>query len=218
MSKASNKPKVSVRALNRRREPAQKRGHEKVARIKSVASKLLSGDSIERFTTNRIAASAGINVATLYQYFPNKEAIVYALYQDWLADVVAAYDRVEEQSLGILGWRKFFTELRRARESVPLAKKTQLNLDRMMESDPALAALEEAHAVTIAKRVAHYLRAYGTTWSDARLVNLTMLIYEMGWAGIYREAHQSGVRARETREWSLRAYLALIEACLEEER
>jgi AcrR family transcriptional regulator len=47
-----------------------------VEAILEAAADILVRDGYEKLTTNRIADRAGVNVASLYQYFPGKEAIV----------------------------------------------------------------------------------------------------------------------------------------------
>ncbi|HKT26847.1 TetR/AcrR family transcriptional regulator [Dyella sp.] len=47
--------------------------------ILEAATYILVKDGWEGFTTNRIAERAGVNIASLYQYFPNKESIVVEL-------------------------------------------------------------------------------------------------------------------------------------------
>lgn len=47
--------------------------------ILDAAAYILRRGSFEAMTTNAIAARAGVNIASLYQYFPNKHAIVAAL-------------------------------------------------------------------------------------------------------------------------------------------
>jgi len=60
----------------RRRRPARRSGEQIVAAILDGAEQLLEAGAVEQITTNRIAALAGVSVGSLYQYFPNKEAIV----------------------------------------------------------------------------------------------------------------------------------------------
>jgi len=60
----------------RRRRPARRSGEQIVAAILQGAEQLLERGGVEQITTNRIAALAGVSVGSLYQYFPNKEAIV----------------------------------------------------------------------------------------------------------------------------------------------
>lgn len=49
--------------------------------IAEAAARILSKEGAEALTTNRIAEIAGVSVGSVYQYFPNKEAIVVALLQ-----------------------------------------------------------------------------------------------------------------------------------------
>ncbi len=53
---------------------------------------LLVADGIHRLTTTRVAERAGVSVGTMYQYFPHKESLVYALNERYLA---ALADRIE---------------------------------------------------------------------------------------------------------------------------
>jgi AcrR family transcriptional regulator len=70
-----------------KRKPKQARSQETVERILSAASGIINKDGVEALTTNSIAAAAGMSVASVYQFFPNKLAIVSEIYQRWLADV-----------------------------------------------------------------------------------------------------------------------------------
>jgi len=67
--------------LELRRTPLQARGQETFERILNVTGELLDEVGTESVTTNLIAKAAGINVATLYQYFPNKRSILVTLFQ-----------------------------------------------------------------------------------------------------------------------------------------
>ncbi len=50
-----------------------------VALILEAAARVLSKNGLASFNTNRVAERAGISVGSLYQYFPNKSALVVAL-------------------------------------------------------------------------------------------------------------------------------------------
>ncbi|MEV6770141.1 TetR/AcrR family transcriptional regulator [Nocardia sp. NPDC051030] len=64
---------------HRRREPTQARSRERVERILSAAMKLVTEGGIAAATTRAIAAEADVPVATLYQFFPNREAVLHEL-------------------------------------------------------------------------------------------------------------------------------------------
>jgi AcrR family transcriptional regulator len=58
-----------------RKRPRQERSEATVDAILEGASRLFVEEGYEAATTNKIAASAGISVGSLYQYFPSKDAI-----------------------------------------------------------------------------------------------------------------------------------------------
>ena len=58
-----------------------------------AAAHILKTEGFAHATTNAIAEKAGVSIGSLYQYFPNKQAIVAALrdrYRDWYDDCVRA--------------------------------------------------------------------------------------------------------------------------------
>ena len=206
---------ISDGSVTPRKSPAQKRAKEKVQLILQVTAELLNVSVLEGFSTNKIARAAGINVATLYQYFPNKQSIIYALYQQWLDEIAAGYDAVEAQCYLQVDWETFFTRLHQSRAQVSLGPLAEINLDRMMSTSEALSELDRTHAEQVSQRMVRYLKGYGSNWSKQRLMKLSLLIYELSWAANYRIAEQSGRDVKQTREWSTIAHLSLIAHCLE---
>lgn len=59
-----------------RHRPVQQRGRVRFDAILSAARELLAGGGLEGFTIEDVAARAGIPVGSVYQFFPNKFAIV----------------------------------------------------------------------------------------------------------------------------------------------
>ena len=67
-----------------RKEPKQERSSQLVAAVLEGAIRVLQKEGARRFTMARIAERAGVSVGSLYQYFPNKEAILFQLQrQEW---------------------------------------------------------------------------------------------------------------------------------------
>ena len=65
-----------------RKQPKQARSAELVAAILKAAVQVLAKDGAGRFTTARVAEKAGVSIGSLYQYFPNKAAILFRLQKD----------------------------------------------------------------------------------------------------------------------------------------
>src|SRR5271156_5410834 len=69
----------SKRTLEPRKAPGQARSKETVNVILEASARILESDGLRGFNTNAVAAKAGVSVGSLYQYFPNKDAILLAL-------------------------------------------------------------------------------------------------------------------------------------------
>ena len=61
-----------------RRSPKQARARATCEAILEAASQILERDGAEGFNTNAVAERAGVSIGTLYQYFPDKTAILLA--------------------------------------------------------------------------------------------------------------------------------------------
>lgn len=81
---------ASPSRLKPRKTPRQRRSGATCAAILEAAARILEAGGRQGFTTNHVAALAGVSVGTLYQYFPAKEAILAELIrrmrQEMLAD------------------------------------------------------------------------------------------------------------------------------------
>jgi AcrR family transcriptional regulator len=68
--------------ISSRKQPKQTRSTDLVAAILEAALQVLAKEGAARFTTVRVAEKAGVSVGSLYQYFPNKAAILFRLQSD----------------------------------------------------------------------------------------------------------------------------------------
>ncbi|WP_369601671.1 TetR/AcrR family transcriptional regulator [Hahella sp. SMD15-11] len=75
----STEMNASSMELEQRRQPVQERSRERVERILTVAARLISEKGVDALKTSEIAREAGISLASLYRYFPNKAAVIKAL-------------------------------------------------------------------------------------------------------------------------------------------
>jgi AcrR family transcriptional regulator len=68
--------------ISSRKQPKQARSTALVGVILQAAVQVLAREGAQRFTTARVAEKAGVSVGSLYQYFPNKAAILFRLQSD----------------------------------------------------------------------------------------------------------------------------------------
>ncbi|HEX3917772.1 MAG TPA: helix-turn-helix domain-containing protein [Caulobacteraceae bacterium] len=66
------------RSGNQWREPRQARSRATWEAIVEAAAQILERHGPEALTTNAVAERAGVSIGTLYQYFPDKQAILIA--------------------------------------------------------------------------------------------------------------------------------------------
>jgi AcrR family transcriptional regulator len=81
--------------ISARKQPRQARSADLVAAVLEAAVRVLGAEGAQRFTMARVAEKAGVSVGSLYQYFPNKAAILFRLQSDewrqtaqWLRDIL----------------------------------------------------------------------------------------------------------------------------------
>src|SRR5215475_5457688 len=73
--------------LNARRKPRQDRARDTVEAILEAAAQVFERHGYRAGTTNWIAERAGVSIGSLYQYFPNKDAIVMELARRHIAQL-----------------------------------------------------------------------------------------------------------------------------------
>lgn len=79
-----------------RREPQLERGERRVVQVLETAAVVLAELGYEAATMTEIAKRAGASIGTIYQYFPNKEALVQALRDQYAAEIVHRWEQFEE--------------------------------------------------------------------------------------------------------------------------
>ena len=82
-----------------RKSPKQSRSAETVGVIIEAAARILEEEAHNGFSTNSVAIKAGVSIGTLYQYFPNKEAILGALLARETAQLLSRATAALEHSI-----------------------------------------------------------------------------------------------------------------------
>jgi AcrR family transcriptional regulator len=93
-------PQRSPVLLEPRKSPVQARSGASVDAILQATIQVLLIVGKERLTTTRVAARAGVSVGTLYQYFPNKSALLQAALRHHLEGVTDAVELVCKEHHG----------------------------------------------------------------------------------------------------------------------
>jgi AcrR family transcriptional regulator len=93
-------PQRSQIVLEPRKSPVQARSTASVDAILEATIQVLLLVGKERLTTTKVAARAGVSVGTLYQYFPNKSALLQAVLKRHMDDVTRAVELVCKEHHG----------------------------------------------------------------------------------------------------------------------
>jgi AcrR family transcriptional regulator len=97
---SSHLPQRIHAVLEPRKSPVQARSAASVDAILEATIQVLLSVGKERLTTTRVALRAGVSVGTLYQYFPNKGALLQAALKRHLDEVTAAVEQVCREQKG----------------------------------------------------------------------------------------------------------------------
>jgi AcrR family transcriptional regulator len=89
-----------AKSLIRRRQPTQRRAQETVGAILDAVIRLLKRGGVSAVTTNSVAETAGVSIGSVYQYFPNKQAIFIALHERHIHQVDQVLRRKISESEG----------------------------------------------------------------------------------------------------------------------
>jgi AcrR family transcriptional regulator len=158
-----------------RKRPVQRRSTETVASILEAAARILEVDGLGGYTTNAIAERAGVSIGSLYQYFPNKDAITRALIAREMNLLLDDIEPDDDPPLGQAG-------LARLVESAVRNQLRRPVLARLLDIEEArLPADNEVEG--LASRMAHVLAKClvsgdlrGRTWSCETTYDVVAII------------------------------------------
>jgi AcrR family transcriptional regulator len=135
--------KAQAKPAAKRRVPQQERGHKTIEVILHAAGEEIARGGLAKLTTKRIAEAAGLSVGGLYEYFPNKEAVIHALASQWLERVKDAVAAIHPTKTGCVDLIRYLAMVYEAVR--PLYQKVPgvSVLISLLASVPALQALED---------------------------------------------------------------------------
>jgi AcrR family transcriptional regulator len=91
---------ASAVALDTRKVPRQARAVATVDAVLEAAALIIERDGYDGYTTNAVAQQAGVSIGSLYQYFPNKDALTRALIMGDSTQLLAAIEAASLKNSG----------------------------------------------------------------------------------------------------------------------
>ncbi|MBB1487883.1 TetR/AcrR family transcriptional regulator [Oceanospirillum sp. D5] len=184
--------------LSPRTAPVQGRSKKRSKEILDVTGELLEKVGLDDLSTILIAREVGISVGSLYHYFPNKHAILYAMAQRWLDDIKQVMSDmsalpVEEMELEVL-----LDQMLQLNLKVYKRQKAVLMLVQAMFSVPELKELDIQHDDMVISHMAALFKRMGIKRHLKERERLGRVYLETSHSIFLVAVHQKGERARRT--------------------
>lgn len=196
--------------LKMRREPRQQRTLEIVRKIEQATLALLKEGGMPLLNTNAIAERSGIDISSLYRFFPNKEAIVYRLGQQWLDAIRAREKAIFEGGLGLI---ETWDALGEMIDEVEQEFSGYGALWQAMDAIPELCDLEAEHEAFQLDNMRVLLRKHGCQWPEKELLELLRYLYRT-WdvvkQGSVEQGEARGLMWRAHQKWQYRLLLLAV--------
>ena len=87
-------PKATKASISPRKTPKQQRSKSLTEAILEASTRILSTLGYDAATTNRVAEMAGVSIGSLYQYFPNRDALIAGVIERHLKKQKEAFEQV----------------------------------------------------------------------------------------------------------------------------
>jgi AcrR family transcriptional regulator len=178
--------------------PMQQRSRQRREEILLITGVLLERVGFDGLTTILIARELKISVGSLYHYFPNKQAILYAMAEHWLAEYSLALDAIDDQALegfDING----FSELALGRlMQVYREQQGMLPLVQAMCAVPELYELDANHDDMVVSRLGKMFHRLGLSQSKSELQRRGRLWLEISHALLLSICGQPKARVKRS--------------------
>lgn len=176
----------SPRALRPRKQPTQARSRQTVEWLLEATARVFRAEGYEA-TTNRIAAAAGVSVGTLYEYFPSKDALVFALAERHVLEAESGIDAALSDAID--------TSSLLSRLQAAIVASHRFPSEALQHATDARVPALRTRALALRVRVAEALTAEAERrgWPDAALRARTAfgLIGELSSQSVYELADAS---------------------------
>jgi len=162
-----------------RRTPSQQRAHESVQAIVRAATEIIEAEGYEAYNTNTVAKRAGVSVALVYRYFPNKESILVALWEETQNVRARTVVHIIRQIPTVENWEEYarmiMVTLRKLRTDQP----NLMMMRKIFPSVPQLAFVENKVIRECGDALVSVIKKRFAKISDAEAEAATMTLLSM---------------------------------------
>ena len=159
--------------LQPRKAPMQKRAEVTVQHILDTSAALLEEVGLDNFNTNLLAERADIRIATVYRYFPNKLAILSALFSGWFEHFIEKTSFISELSDPSNDWRVTIESFIDCYVAIVSAQKGHLAIRRAVLAAPELTQVEAKLTRKLSGIFVEVLEARGLPYTTQQMQTFT---------------------------------------------
>lgn len=184
MSRSAIAAETAEAARPQRKAPTQKRSRERVERMLAAASELIAEKGSDQMKMSEVADKAGVPIGSLYQFFPDKSAILRTLVERCNAD---SRQCIEKGLAGVATLDQLgpaFGGLFDAYYDMFLSEPAMRDIWSGAQADKALRALEIEESRTIGGMLAEVLKRLKPEAPAAAVDSAALLIMNLGEATI----------------------------------
>ncbi|RWH74411.1 MAG: TetR family transcriptional regulator [Mesorhizobium sp.] len=167
-----------------RRAPTQQRSRERVERMLAAASALIAEQGSDAMRMGEVAERAGVSIGSLYQFFPDKRAIVWALAERYTAESQACISAALKDVGDAEGFKSAFSELVDIYYQLFLAEPVIRDVWSGTQADKALRDLELADSRANAQFLVAVLKRLRPDADPVELETTAFLVWQMGEAAV----------------------------------
>ncbi|RWI25117.1 MAG: TetR/AcrR family transcriptional regulator [Mesorhizobium sp.] len=163
-----------------RRAPTQQRSRERVERMLAAAAALIAEQGSDAMRMGEVAERAGVSIGSLYQFFPDKRAIVWALAERYTAESQACISAALKDVSDAEGLKRAFSELVDIYYGMFLAEPVMRDIWSGTQADKALRELELADSRANARFLVAVLKRLRPGTDTVAMETAALLVWQMG--------------------------------------
>ena len=163
--------------LAQRKVPSQKRAMSTVLKVLDGTRQILREQGADAITTRNISKVTGISPGSIYQYFGNKEEILFTLYGERLKQTVEALKAISTAQHLNVPLPQYWTKLRQTLADVGWGNIEYVELNKAIAENPLLQEAVKSILDELYDCLSLIMRHYGSTWSNEKLRHLAGYVF-----------------------------------------
>ncbi|WP_332766364.1 TetR/AcrR family transcriptional regulator [Phenylobacterium sp.] len=171
---------MDLEAGGQRRAPAQQRSRERLERILRAATELIAAKGSDQLKMSEVAERAGISIGSLYQYFPEKSAIIRTLAERYNAENRRC---IQEALVGVRdleGLKAAYLGLIDLYYEIMLAEPVMRDIWSGMQADKQLVLLELAESRAAGAMLAEVMARVHPDADPEKIATSAFLTWHLG--------------------------------------